>query len=107
MNIDVAAGTTAPAFISTNGGTIAVDGRSSIRNISTTQLVIQTVGAHALDTMEFSRVISGLPNTDFAIDFSATTTGFFTIADEFTVGGVQGTEANNINNAGTVIISVP
>ena len=34
------------------------------------------------------------PGADVAVEFSGGTTGIFTITDEFTVGGAQGTAAN-------------
>lgn len=121
LDINVATSTTTPAFIATDGGIITVDGISSITNPSTTQFVIQTAGANDLQTMEFNRVISGqpidFPNPAFppilperlpniAVDFSATTTGVFTITDEFTLGGAPGT-LDNIDAGGVTISPLP
>ena len=106
LNIEVTDATT-PAFIANDGGTIIVNGNSSVINNATaaTSFTIQTIGTNDLNTMEFARVGSGKDPAAIAVDFDATTTGTFSITDEFTVGGAQGTAANV--NAGGVTLTGP
>ena len=107
LNIEVT-DTITPAFVASNGGTIIVNGNSSVINNATaaTSFTIQTSGTNDLNTMEFARVGSGKDPAAIAVDFTdANTTGTFSITDVFTVGGAQGTAANV--NAGGVTLTGP
>jgi hypothetical protein len=65
--------------------------------------------------MEFKRVGSGKPQADpvvdpdnIAVNFTdINTTGTFTITDEFTIGGAQGTAANVKDGGVTVTVPAP
>jgi hypothetical protein len=108
LNIEVTDATT-PAFIANDGGTIIVNGNSSIINNSNdaASFTIQTAGTNILNTMELNRVGSGKGSADIAVEFSGTTTGEFTITDEFIVGGAQGTAANVTAGSTTVTLPAP
>ncbi len=102
---------TIPAFIAENGGKIIVNGNSSAINNSSaaTSFTIKTEDTNNLESMVFKRVGSGKDPAAIAVEFSGpgapSTTGTFTITDEFTVGGAQGTTANV--TAGGVTVTVP
>ena len=106
---------TIPAFIAKNGGKIIVDGNSSAINNSSaaTSFTIQTKETNNLDSMVFKRVGSGKDPAAVAVEFSGpadptgNTTGTFTITDEFTVGGAQGTTANVSVGGVTVTLPTP
>ena len=113
LNIEVT-DATRPAFFANDSSEIIVNGNSSVINNSnaTGSYTIQTTGTNNLNSMEFKRVGSGKPQADpvvdpdnIAVEFSGGTIGTFTITDEFTIGGAQGTAANV--NDGSVTVTVP
>jgi hypothetical protein len=84
---------------------------------ATGSYTIQTTGTNNLNSMEFKRVGSGKPQADpvvdpdnIAVEFSGpapSTIGTFTITDEFTIGGAQGTAANVSPGGVTVTVPTP
>jgi hypothetical protein len=122
LNIEVT-DATSPAFFANDSSEIIVNGNSSVINNSnaTGSYTIQTTGTNVLggtdNSMEFKRVGSGKPQADpvvdpdnIAVEFSGpapSTIGTFTITDEFTIGGAQGTAANVSPGGVTVTVPTP
>lgn len=90
-----------------SGSRVAISGSSSLSSASTTLAAFESNDAAVLDIELVSLESAVTQGTNAAIDLQGTSTGFFTIAEDFLVSGTPGTVAGDVTNATGVIVSVP
>jgi hypothetical protein len=105
----------AQAFVTESNDTnsvVAIRPTSSLSSASTTQAVFES-NDDAQFAIELASVTSAIPQTvppappaPAAIILNGASTGFFTVAETFTVGGLPGSAAN-VSNSTTVTVTVP
>lgn len=103
-------GASASGFVATNSssnGTIEVGDLSRIQTASATAPALALANILDVDA-SFTSIVSGVDNASgTAIDIGAGTGGAVAVTSAFTVGGLPGTAANNVQNAGTATVTVP
>ena len=96
--------TGATGFRADTAGNINANFTNTISTASTTAPAVKIEDSGPI-AMTFTTITSGLPNaTGKALQFLGTTTGGFSVSSAFTVGGLPGTKANNVDNAAGITL---